>query len=514
MTDGDLGVLRRLRQDFEFYASRALKIRPKQGGDAVEFRLNRAQQFLHRRLERQKLETGKVWALILKGRQQGASTYIEGRFFHRVSMNFGVKAYILTHEQKATDNLFGMAETYYRNLPAGLRPHLGYSNANELIFDRLESGYSVATAGSKDTGRSATAQLFHGSEVAFWRNAASHMGGIGQIVSNDPGTEIVLETTANGVGNPFHQLWQTAESGGSEYLPIFTPWFWSLEYSNEPPPGWTPSQEDAEYMRLHGCTLGQVYWRRQKIDTDFTGSTERFQQEYPATAAEAFVNVGHLPFIAVERVLRARKSTVDGVGARVLGVDPARDGPDRSALVWRQGRKVYRATAYNGINTMQLTGIVAKEIVDGNVDKVFVDVIGIGAGVVDRLHELGFTEVVVPVIASARALRPEKFANKKAEMWDGMREWFENEPVQIPDSDELQADIVAPQADYQSNGQVLRIESKDDLEKRDVRSPDLGDALAMTFAFPVSDAYDRSIAHVGHEAPRRIQRRQRDWRTR
>jgi hypothetical protein len=481
----------------------------------IRFRLNRAQKHIHAKLQWQLANTGKVRALILKARQQGASTYIEGRFFHKVSMNEGLKAFILTHEQKATGNLFSMADTYYQHLPEDLKPQLGAANANELLFDLLGSGYAVATAGSKDTGRSATAQLFHGSEVAFWQNAETHMMGVGQIVPNAPGSEIVLESTANGIGNVFHDMWQRAEAGTNEYVPIFTPWFWSDEYTAEVPKGFHFEKSDLDYQALFKVTDAQLYWRRLKMENDFGGSDVRFQQEYPATAAEAFVNVGHLPFIAVEHVLKARKASVEGVGARVLGVDPARDGPDRSGLVWRQGRKVYRATAYNGINTMQLTGIVARAIQAREVDKVFVDVIGIGAGVVDRLHELGYDDIVVPVIAGATADKPKQFANKKAEMWDGMREWFEDEPVQIPDSDELQADIVGPQADYASNGQILRIESKDDMEKRGLRSPDLGDALAMTFAYPVSDHFDRAnVQGMRAEAPRRIQRRSRDWRTR
>ena len=518
MTDDDkLGLLRRLKQDFEYYAPRCLRVKPKIGGQPIPFLLNRPQRYIHNRLERQRLETGKVRALILKARQQGASTYIEGRLFHKVSLNRGLKSFILTHEQKATDNLFGMASTYYDYLPADVKPHLGAANANELVFDRLLSGYAVATAGSKDTGRSSTAQLFHGSEVAFWKNAETHMMGIGQIVPNAPGSEIVLESTANGIGNVFHNMWQIAEAGQSEYIPIFTPWHWSEEYSTPVPKGWTFAPEDLEYQRLYRISDDQLYWRRLKIETDFGGSDLRFQQEYPATAAEAFVNVGHLPFIPVEDVLKARKERdVQAIGARLLGVDPARDGPDRSALVWRKGRVVNRIEAHNGINTMQLAGIVANEIATGQIDKVFIDTIGIGAGVYDRLIELGYGAIVSAVVASAQASDPKRHSNKKAEMWDNMRVWFENGPVQIPDSDELQSDIVAPQANYQSNGQILRIESKDDLAKRGLRSPDYGDALANTFAYPVSETFDRSELATGQTgyAPRRVQRRSRDWRTR
>jgi hypothetical protein len=324
----------------------------------------------------------------------------------------------------------------------------------------------------------------------------------------------VLESTANGIGNVFHQMWQLAEAGESDFQAIFTPWFWSLEYTADVPKGFSFSVEDREYQRLHGVTDGQLYWRRQKINTDFRGDELLFQQEYPATAAEAFINAGANPFIAVQLVLRARKALViDPRGARVLGVDPARYGGARTGMVWRQGRKVYKASAISGLSTMQVVGLVAREITGGHVDKVFVDVVGLGAGVVDRLHELGYQNIVVPVNAGAKATEPDRYLNKRAEMWDGMRIWFEDEPCQIVDSDEMQADIVAPEHHYQST-QRLVIESKEDMEKRQVRSPDLGDALALTFAFPVSDVFDRDNPKPQGHAPRRIVRKQRDWRAR
>jgi hypothetical protein len=97
----------KLRDDFPYYASKCLKIRAKSG--AIEpLILNRAQLHVHERLEAQKVETGKVRALILKGRQQGCSTYVEGRYYHRVSHSRGLRAFILTHEDAATQNLFEM----------------------------------------------------------------------------------------------------------------------------------------------------------------------------------------------------------------------------------------------------------------------------------------------------------------------------------------------------------------------------------------------------------------------
>jgi hypothetical protein len=515
-TDEFGAYLRRLNQDFEFYAPRVLKVRPKVGGLPVTFQLNAVQRVIHRKLEQQKAETGKVRALLLKARQQGASTLVQARYFHQVSMRFGRRAFILSHEEKSASNLFDMAATFYQRMPPELRPTLEASNAKELVFASLKSGYAVATAGSKDTGRSATAQLFHGSEVGFWQNAESHMMSLGQVVPNERGTEIILESTANGIGNLFHTMWQAAEAGASDYIPIFTPWFWSLEYSTPVPAGFGFAPDDIEYQRMHECTPEQLYWRRRKIDTDFSGDELRFAQEYPATAAEAFVNVGHNPFISVASVMKARKTRgVEAVGARILGVDPARYGGARSAMVWRQGRVAYKMQSHQNLNTMQLASLIAKEIQDGNVDKVFVDAGGLGAGVVDRLHELGYTEIVIEVNFGEKATEPDKYLNKRAECWDGAKNWVEQVPCELVDSDELQADLVGPTHTYASGTQRLSIETKESMQKRQVRSPDLGDALALTFAYPVSGVFDQKNppAAIGY-APRRIERRSSNWRTR
>lgn len=151
----------RFKNDFEFYAPRALKIRPKAGA-IRPLRLNSAQRYLHQRLEEQRKKIGRVRALILKGRQQGVSTYVQGRFFWRVTHMRGVRAFILTHQDDATNNLFGMAERFWQNCPEMLRPKLGTSNAKELSFSGLDSGYKVGTAGNKGVGRSDTIQFFHG----------------------------------------------------------------------------------------------------------------------------------------------------------------------------------------------------------------------------------------------------------------------------------------------------------------------------------------------------------------
>src|SRR5262249_42635184 len=155
------------RDDLELYARTCLKIRTK-SGSIVPLVFNRPQLDLHTRLEAQIKSTGSVRALVLKARQVGISTYIAARYFHKTTHRKGLRTYILSHLDDASDNLFGMVRRFHDELPADLKRSTGTASAKELAFDRLGSGYKVGTAGSKAIGRSDTIQLFHGSEMGFW----------------------------------------------------------------------------------------------------------------------------------------------------------------------------------------------------------------------------------------------------------------------------------------------------------------------------------------------------------
>src|SRR5262249_58441536 len=101
-------------------------------------------------------------------------------------------------------------------------PSTGTSNREELIFDKIDSGYLVSVATGEGTGRSATAQLLHASDCAFWESLPLQMASLMQTVPDMDGTEIIIESTANGY-NDFHSLWRKAEAGESEFLPVFLP---------------------------------------------------------------------------------------------------------------------------------------------------------------------------------------------------------------------------------------------------------------------------------------------------
>jgi hypothetical protein len=486
-----MATRQKLKDDFVHYAPRCLKIRTKKG-KIEPFELNKAQLYIHEQLEKQKRSTGgRVRALVLKGRQQGCSTYIGGRFYHQVTHRTGVRAFILTHEQKATDNLFGMTERYHSHCPELVKPHVGASNAKELSFDILESGYGVGTAGTKEVGRSNTVQLFHGSEVAFWANAKTHAAGIMQAIPYEPGTEIILESTANGQGNFFHQQWQLAESGVSEFIAIFVPWYWQEEYRRDVPEDFVLNEDEQEYMDAFGLDLGQMVWRRAKI-VELDNDVALFRQEYPGTSAEAFQFSGTESYIQADLVMSARKCHIESpFGPMLVGVDPARFGNDRSTLIRRRGRKAYKKESYTKIDTMELVGRVANIISNERPDKVFIDVGGLGAGVYDRLLELGYGDIVVAVNFGGKALRPERYLNKRAEMWGEMKAWLAEKPADIPDDDELHADITGPGYRYDSS-QRVELEKKEDMKKRGLRSPDGGDALGLTFAMPVAIGEQRA----------------------
>ncbi len=484
----------RLKDDFEFYARNCLFIRTKTGA-VQQFRLNKAQQYIHDKLQEQKADTGKVRALILKGRQQGCSTYVGGRFYHLTTWNKGLRTFILTHEDPATQNLFDMVNRYHEHCPEYVKPSTGAANAKELFFDKLDSGYKVGTAGTKGVGRSSTVQLFHGSEVAFWPHAETHAAGVLQAVPDMAGTEVILESTANGVGNFFHQKWQDAERGEGDFIAIFVPWYWQEEYVKAVPDGFSLSDEDLAYKDAYGLSDEQMAWRRNKIAE--LKDPILFKQEYPATAAEAFQMSGHDSYIKPELIVRARKDTKEPSGNLVIGVDPARFGDDSTAIARRQGRKLLSVEKHDKLDTMQVAGLV-KSIIDAEKPiRVFVDVGGLGAGVYDRLNEMGYGEIVRAVNFGSAPFEPPKRdekgqiqggqpKNRRAEMWMKSRDWLDDIiGVDIPDLDWLQADACGPGYKYDSN-QLVQIESKDDMRKRGVKSPDGWDAVVLTFAEPVA----------------------------
>jgi len=494
ITEREIAIRTYLKNNFEAYASKCLQIRTK-SGKLEPFTLNKAQKYIHEKLEAQLKETGKVRANILKGRQQGCSTYTEARFYWKATHRKGVRAFILTHEDEATKNLFEMAQRFHDHNNPLLKPSTGAANARELYFDGLDSGYRVGTARTKGTGRSGTFQYFHGSEVAFWPHAEEHAKGIMQAIPDESDTESIRESTANGVGNYFHQQWKAAERGEGDYINIFIPWFWQDEYKKEVA-DLVLDEEEEKLVEYYGLSNSQLAWRRQKIvDLSVSGADGKsaFKQEYPCNAAEAFQLTGQLGLIKPEIVMKARNNTVNGNGPLVVGVDPSRGG-DRFSTIKRQGRKSYDLNSHKDEKVDKLGKAVAicKDILDtvcpiaGKIpDMMFIDAGG-GADLVDRLHELGYEDRVKAIAFGSTALNTKRYTNKRNEMWGETSSWLndENLDVELPDEDSLQADLCSSLYSRDSHDRIVLL-SKDKIKAEFGFSPDEGDALALTFTEPV-----------------------------
>ena len=197
----------------------------------------------------------------------------------------------------------------------------------------------------------------------------------------------------------------------------------------------------------------------------------------------------------------------------VWGLDVARFGDDRTALAKRQGNTVSEPVRFwRGKDTMQVAGLVmeeyrfveqtAKDLLPA---EILVDVIGLGAGVVDRLNELGLPVRGVNVAESPAA--GERFMRLRDELWFKVRDWFRARECRIVKDDDLIAELTAPTYAFTSSGKIL-VEPKDELKKRGLRSPDLADAFILTFA----SGLERREAHES-DRYRRSRRGARSWMT-
>ena len=170
----------------------------------------------------------------------------------------------------------------------------------------------------------------------------------------------------------------------------------------------------------------------------------------------------------------------------IWGLDVARFGSDSSSLTKRKGNTVTEASrVWRNLDLMQLTGAVVAEYEaqkpEDKPEAIMVDSIGLGAGVVDRLKELGLPAVGINVSESPSFSPNQTYANLKAELWYKCKAWFEKRDCRIPDDPRLIAELATVRYTFSSTGKT-RVESKEDIKKRGLKSPDCGDSLILTFA--------------------------------
>jgi hypothetical protein len=226
----------------------------------------------------------------------------------------------------------------------------------------------------------------------------------------------------------------------------------------------------------------------------------RVRGEFPSAGSNQFI-----PSDAISKAAGKinEKSSYD-FAPRVLGVDVARFGDDQTVFTLRQGVQVLGVWKFRGKDTMWTAGEACRLIDEYGCNASFVDDIGVGGGVTDRMRQLGYK----PIAVNAGSASPsEEYSNMRAHMWGKLKEWL-IAGGGIPDDGDLKADLAGPEYGFDIK-QRIQLEKKTDMKKRGLASPDSADSLALTFAYPVrtKDPYEM----VGDSWPKRPYDPLRNW---
>lgn len=209
-------------------------------------------------------------------------------------------------------------------------------------------------------------------------------------------------------------------------------------------------------------------------------SETKFRQEMLCDFTASCENV----LITIDEVTESagRTYTKEDVGLApvIFGVDVARYGDDSCVITRRQGLVCYEPQVYRDIDNMTFAAYLMREIDKHRPDAVFVDA-GRGEGVIDRCRQMGYD--VTEVNFGSRALNPERYINKRVEMWDEMHEWIKSGGA-LPNVPELKSELVVPEYSFDAAGR-MKLSSKEEIKEIMGKSPDIADSLALTFAYPV-----------------------------
>lgn len=250
--------------------------------------------------------------------------------------------------------------------------------------------------------------------------------------------------------------------------------FWSCFHGTDKG-SWNAIQVDSRTVPGINLVQIQKWVKEYGEDSDFVRVRVR----------GVFPRAGSLQFIANDDVAAAMRRPAYGYeeDGRVMGVDVARHGDDQSVICFRQGRKVFPFKRMRIANTMQLASRVAEAMQEFEPDMVFVDATGMGWGVVDRLHQMGFKNVV-GVQVGEKAHDESRYRKLRDELWGRMRDAIQD-GASLPEDPELEADLTIPEYGFDDRQRYV-LESKDDMKARGVASPDSADALAVSYFAPVA----------------------------
>lgn len=366
-------------------------------------------------------------------------------FNRGTAIAFGSRKEDLVDRVGDPDSIFEKMRIIIDNLPVEFLPE-GFNlqaNATHMKIVNSENQSTIKGEAGDNMGRGGRNSIYFKDEAAFYERPER----IEAALSMNSDVKIDI-STPNGNGNPFFRK----RHGGK--IPVFV-----FDWRDDP-------------------RKGEEWYRKQKELLDPVILAQEVDRDYNASVGNVLIDS---KLVMQAMTIRA----VDVFGDRpntapmILGVDVARFGDDRTVLCLRQGREVHWFEVHSKLDMAQCVGQVERVFRYHHIDAVFVDVVGIGAGVYDFLNERHPN--IFAVNAGANASETDKYYNHRAEMWGRLREWFRDGPVMMPNDPDAQTDLCSLQYSFNSNGQLV-LEKKEDAKKRGVRSPDIGDSLALTFS--------------------------------
>jgi phage terminase large subunit len=354
-------------------------------------------------------------------------------------------------------SLFWKARTLIDLLPPEFKPK-GYDSKKHAPFMSIknpENGAVIVGEAGDNIGRGSRTSIYFKDESAFYERPDK----IDAALSQTSNCKIDV-STPNGEGNPFARK----RKGGK--ISVFT-----FNWRDDP-------RKD------------QAWYDKQKATLDAVIIAQEVDISYSASVSNAYIPSD---FVATARESGPADIDQDAQDT-ILGVDVARFGDDKTVLTPRCHRIVFPQLVREKLDTMAVAAVVKDFVLDWNDDnnrktrikQIAVDVIGIGAGVVDRLNEFPELEDI-QIVGVNTAIRQDdgRNYNLRAKVWRAMKDWLDprNGPVSLPQDAELETDLTSLRYEYRQS--LLLIESKDDAKKRGVKSPDRADSLALTFAEPI-----------------------------
>jgi phage terminase large subunit len=367
------------------------------------------------------------------------------RFYDGAVIGFGSRKEDYVDKIGDPKSLFWKVRQFVDLLPVVLRPE-GYDSIKNAPFMRItnpENGAAIVGEAGDNIGRGNRTSIYFKDESAFYERPEA----IDAALSQTSNCKIDV-STPNGVGNPFYRK----RHGGK--IPVFV-----FDWHDD------PRKDQAWYDKQ--CESLDAVIVAQEIDRNYSASVSN--SWIPAEDVTAAMNRGVID--------------VQAVGEWQIGVDVARFGDDKTVITFRKGRLVLPMIKLAKLDTADVYGRVKDAVMGLNEPfcQIAVDDIGVGGGVTDMLRR-DFGSKVVGVNSALRLSDGQNY-NLRARMWRDMKEYVKT--CKLPNDPDLQVDLTALQYTYKA-GELL-LESKQDAKKRGVKSPDMADSLALTFAQPVAN---------------------------